>query len=284
MNTEARIAAWRAGLPARLDAAATAWSVTLGDVLSEAPTRRVIAARGPRGEPLVLKCTLPGPPMHAEQLALAAFAGRGVPRMLAGDPAVGLLLLERAVPGLALRHLARHDDDAATRAASLLIATLPMPAPAAGIFVKVTDWRRTLATAQGRLPPTVLDRAAGLLLDLTAAGTERLLLHGDLHHDNIVSRGNGWCAIDPKGLIGERAVEAAPLLRRHADPAVPAQPRRRAALIAETTGLDRARIAGWGYVGAVVTAAHIAARGQDAAHMLAVAEALMPLTSPRGSG
>jgi len=282
VSTSAQIAAWQAGLPARLCAAAAAWSLTLGDPLSEAPTRRVMAARGPRGEPLVLKCALPGPPMEAECRALAAFAGRGVPRLLAHDLAGGLLLMERALPGMVLQRLARRDDDAATRAASLLIAALPVPAPPAGPFVAVASWRSTLHDAQGRLPALPLDRAAGLLADLAAAGAEeQLLLHGDLHHDNILSRGEGWCAIDPKGLIGERAVEAAPLLRRHAEPP---QPRRRAAVVAEMTGLDRGRIAAWGYAGAVVAAARSAARGTDPARMLTIAEALLPLLSPRGTG
>lgn len=282
MSEAARIAAWRAGLPARL-AAAAAWSLTLEEVLSDAPTRQVLAARGPRGEALVLKCVLPGRSAEAERLSLAAFAGRGVPRVLAADPAEGLLLLERVAPGIVLRHLTQHDDDAATRAAGLLIATLPVPAPAAGPFLTVTGWLGALRAAEGRLPAAALDRASGLLTDLTAGAAERLLLHGDLHHDNILRRGEGWCAIDPKGLIGERAAEAAPLLRRHADPAVPEQPRRRAAIVAETTGLDLGRIAAWGYAGAVVTAAQIVVRGTHPARKLAVAEALPPLISPRGS-
>ncbi|WP_341788905.1 MULTISPECIES: aminoglycoside phosphotransferase family protein [unclassified Rickettsia] len=28
------------------------------------------------------------------------------------------------------------------------------------------------------------------------------LLHGDLHHDNILQNGKQWVAIDPKGVIG----------------------------------------------------------------------------------
>ncbi len=34
-------------------------------------------------------------------------------------------------------------------------------------------------------------------------------LHGDLHHDNILSSQRGWCAIDPKGLWGDPAYEVA---------------------------------------------------------------------------
>jgi streptomycin 6-kinase len=29
-----------------------------------------------------------------------------------------------------------------------------------------------------------------------------VLLHGDLHQDNILSQGDDWLVIDPKGVIG----------------------------------------------------------------------------------
>ncbi|MCA9796461.1 MAG: 3'-kinase, partial [Candidatus Eremiobacteraeota bacterium] len=36
------------------------------------------------------------------------------------------------------------------------------------------------------------------------------LLHGDLHHDNILHHpGRGWLAIDPKGVVGEPAFDLA---------------------------------------------------------------------------
>ena len=30
-----------------------------------------------------------------------------------------------------------------------------------------------------------------------------MLLHGDLHHDNVLRHEDGWLAIDPKGFIGD---------------------------------------------------------------------------------
>lgn len=36
-----------------------------------------------------------------------------------------------------------------------------------------------------------------------------IFLHGDLHQDNILKQGNGWLAIDPKGVIGEAEFEIA---------------------------------------------------------------------------
>ena len=38
---------------------------------------------------------------------------------------------------------------------------------------------------------------------------KEILLHGDLHQDNLLKNGNTWLTIDPKGIIGELAFEVA---------------------------------------------------------------------------
>lgn len=45
---------------------------------------------------------------------------------------------------------------------------------------------------------------------LLASQTNIRPLHGDLHHDNIISGGpRGWLAIDPQGLVGDPAYDVA---------------------------------------------------------------------------
>lgn len=39
------------------------------------------------------------------------------------------------------------------------------------------------------------------------------LLHGDLHHDNVLKGERGWCVIDPKGVVGDPAYELANAFR-----------------------------------------------------------------------
>lgn len=63
------------------------------------------------------------------------------------------------------------------------------------------------------------NRAAGLTTPYVEAAkiAERLLaaphairpLHGDLHHENILQGERGWLAIDPKGVLGDPAFDAA---------------------------------------------------------------------------
>lgn len=56
----------------------------------------------------------------------------------------------------------------------------------------------------------VLRLAAHIADALLANQTDIRPLHGDLHHDNIISGGaRGWLAIDPQGLLGDPAYDVA---------------------------------------------------------------------------
>ncbi len=75
-----------------------------------------------------------------------------------------------------------------------------------------------------------------------------MLLHGDLHHENILAAAREpWLAIDPKGIVGELTYEVGALLRNRLD-AAPDLRRlqvRRIDQLSEALGLDRQRLLGW---------------------------------------
>jgi streptomycin 6-kinase len=79
------------------------------------------------------------------------------------------------------------------------------------------------------------------------------VLHGDLHHDNVLDFGaRGWLAIDPKRLVGERGFDFANIFTNPdlADPTRPvaAEPgrfARRLAVVADATGMERERLLRW---------------------------------------
>ena len=58
-----------------------------------------------------------------------------------------------------------------------------------------------------------LGKAARLARDLLADPVPSVALHGDLHHDNVLSSPRGWLAIDPKGVRGDPAYEPANAFR-----------------------------------------------------------------------
>lgn len=67
-----------------------------------------------------------------------------------------------------------------------------------------------LNQAKGEPIDSVFRSASRVASHLLDSESEPVLLHGDLHHENILySEENGWLAIDPKGLIGERTYDFA---------------------------------------------------------------------------
>jgi streptomycin 6-kinase len=94
---------------------------------------------------------------------------------------------------------------------------------------------------------------------MLASEGRQFLLHGDLHHDNVVrDQRDGWLVIDPKGVVGQSAFETAAALRNPVDffpfPLDPKIMERRVAIFAERLAVDRSRILGW-YVGQSVLSA-----------------------------
>jgi streptomycin 6-kinase len=211
------------------------------------------------GREVVLKVGVPRQELNTEIAALQLYAGRGSVRLLDADPALGALLLERIQPGEMLSGLAERDDEAATRIAAEVMAQLWRPVPAEHSFPNVADWAADLADLRphfdggtGPFPPHLVDLAEQLFADLLPSQAAPVVLHGDLHHYNILSGSQGsWLAIDPKGIVGEPAYETGALLRNPSPqvfgwPNVAQLYARRVAVLAEVLGLERQRIAAWG--------------------------------------
>ena len=218
--------------------------------------------------------------------ALLHFQGQGSVRVFERGPG-GALLLERARPGHALTKLVIEGaDDQATVVLCALVRELHRREPPDGGFPAVEDWGRGFERyrrmGDKTIPVALLDRASGLFADLAASQADRRLLHGDLHHDNIlfdVSR--GWLAIDPKGVLGEPAYEIGAALRNPTeDPTWFARTSivdRRVRIVSDCLGLDRRRILAWAYSQAILSGVWSLEDQLDAKRGLATAEAILPL-------
>jgi len=58
------------------------------------------------------------------------------------------------------------------------------------------------------------EKVRELAKKLVATQTQEVLLHGDLHHENVLSRSNGdFVCFDPKGMIGDPAYELGTTLK-----------------------------------------------------------------------
>lgn len=221
------------------------------------------------GTPAVLKIGWPDGEAVDQIPALRHYAGHGMVRLLEADASGGALLLERLAPGTTL--VGMEDDERATAiAAELMCAIWQGPGgapPPDHPFPTIADWingmqrmRAHFGGGTGPFPRLIVEEAEALFADLLASQATPVLLHGDLHHDNILSAERApWLAIDPKGIIGEPAYEVGSLLRNPL-PQLLERPNpgqvmaRRVDQLAERLGFERSRVRGWGLAQAVLSA------------------------------
>ena len=211
----------------------------------------------------VLKVLKPGSDEALGPVMLAHYQGRSAVRVLGHEQ--NAVLLERALPGTELTEtvLAGRDDEAA-RILCGVMADLHQDDPPPGPWPTVEDWGRAFPRYRAgaphpEVPADLLDRAEAEFMDLCASQGRRFLLHGDLHHENVLDGGDrGWLVIDPKGVIGELAYETGAGLRNpggaedlYNDPRHIAH---RVRIVAETLGLPEQRILRWSFAQAVLSA------------------------------
>lgn len=255
---------WLERLPALVSACAERWSLTPGPPFDDVGYSYVAPCVRDTGEQVALKIAFPNRELTTEIAALRLFDGRGAVRLLESDEESGAMLLERPQPGRPLTDIA--DDEQATAIAAAVMRRLWRPAPEEHPFPTVEEWnegfgklRRQFDGATGPLPPAMVEEAERLSAELIGSATEHALLHGDLHHGNILSaRREPWLAIDPKGRVGDPAYDTSTLFY-NALPEVLDDAElgrfltRRVEVLAWALGIDRARILGWGVAQAVLS-------------------------------
>jgi streptomycin 6-kinase len=255
---------WLKRLPAILQELAARWQITLQAPFSLSYNYAAPAIRAD-GAPVVLKIGVPNPELYSEIEALRLYNGRFICHLLACDLDRGALLLEHIQPGQPLWTLA--DDEAETAVAGQLMQQLWLPLPdenavipnlaqrTAGLL-KLSDY---FEDGFGPFPRRLVETAVALRQELLAENIPPMLLHGDFHHDNILSaQRQPWLALDPKGVRGDPAYEVGSYLYNPIgfcqQPNLAQLVARRLDQFADILGIDRQRLIGWGIVQAVLSA------------------------------
>jgi len=254
--------AWLSELPRLVAGCVGDWRLTVETPIQHTGVSWVAYAELPDGTPAVLKLGFPDEESEHEANALELWAGRGAVRLYAYDGARHGMLLERCVPGAQLWKVPH--DDAANHIAASVLRRLWRPASAAAPFRSLADlaerWADELPVRYGRhgrpFPRRLLDEAISWCAELGGSQAELVVCHQDFHGGNVLGEGDGWLAIDPKPLLGERAFDLASLLRDRRDqllsgPTPTRAMRRRLDLLSSELGVERERARGWGIVHAL---------------------------------
>jgi streptomycin 6-kinase len=255
--------AWLQSLPELLRECENRWNIALGPPF-ELSFNYVAPAVDAAGNSVVLKAGVPSPELNSEIQALRLYDGDGAVRLLDFDTEKGVLLMERLIPGRSLESFSNAtNDEEATRIAARVMRRLWRPLPADHSFATVDQWasglkklRQRFAGETGPFPKRLVEMAERLFDELLSSSSSRVLLHGDLHHLNVLKSRDGWKAIDPKGVAGEPSYEISafmlnPISRHSNDSQIQ---RRRLEVLTEELGLDSQRMLGYAIAQSVLSA------------------------------
>jgi len=210
---------WLQRLPDRVAACVNRWGLTLEPPYEQSYVSIVFPAVLQDGSHAVLKIQYPHMESEYEAEALRCWNGDGAVRLLDHAPEHHALLLERCEPG---DHLSLIHVDEALEVFAQLLPRLWISAgqPFRTLYDEAAGWLKDLPLSWERtgrpFEAALLEAAFEALEQLRSTQGEQVLLHQDLHGDNILrAQRMPWLAIDPKPLAGEKELSLAPIIRGH---------------------------------------------------------------------
>lgn len=214
---------WLEQLPAHLNLLSQQWNFHFIKPLDDLSYNFVaLVELNTNGEIVILKTAPTTGSLIPEARWLQCFH-RATPRVFNLDEVQNAFIMERLTPGETLKSLVKLGDEAATRILCEAILALhsedPKPlttavalSSASFSYKHITELSESLSFLKGHVPHKMISKAQTLFHDLSFDRKNDVLLHGDLHHDNILKSGTTWKVIDPHGYIGDPAAEGSPLM------------------------------------------------------------------------
>ena len=235
------------------------------------------------GAPALLKVYKPGADELSGAAVLRHWGNRAAQVFEADD---GAVLMERAMPGTPLTEFVSDDDRATNIWCDTVQALHVKPAPEG--WPDLLRCGRKLNNPwpqQDGLTRDVFERGKAEYFGLCATqAPERFLLHGDLHHANMLKDDKrGWLVVDPKGYAGEIAFETAAFLhnptRKYWQASVL---ERRIAILARRLALDAERVLRWSFAYGVLSAIWSIEDGHDPVRGIESAKAALEVLGRAG--
>ena len=268
---------WLDALPRRTGDLLVEWELRADGPPWHGYCSLVLPVRTAAGRAGALKVSFDGDEESAlEHLALTVWAGGPGVELLRADPRRRAMLLERVGPD----DLTEAWDVEACEVVADLYGRLHVPAgPQFALLSDVVSrWETQLAALPrtAPLPRRMVDHARSLARSFAAdAATDGRLVHFDLHYANVLGRGSGWVAIDPKPLSGDPHCELSPMLLNRVDELagdVRAGLRRRFETLVDVALLDEDRARDWVILRVMANAGWTIAAAAEAGRALDEAE------------
>lgn len=258
---------WLSGLPDAIERLKPLWGLSELKPFPKLSYNYVL--EGVRGNiPIILKLSPDIDLMDKETKTLEAFKGFGAVSVLGSKD--GILLLERIVPGDQLKN-SLPKKKRIEIACNVIKRLHQAPIPSKTEFPSIEEWLETLEE-EWDLPKEPLNRARKLKTKLLKkASNKKVLLHGDLHQENILFNGSSWTVIDPKGVIGDPIHEIWACIE---------DPGHDLKYLANYFGYSLQDVVEWYYVHLILASCWQAEDSLDASRFLILAQSVLPMIEP----
>ncbi len=240
---------WLKALPERLNHLAKRYGLSALSAVDNLSYNYV--AKAIRGEQaVVLKLGLNERAIENEVRCLQAFPQGSVAEVLEYEPS--MILMRCLQPGRTLKTLYTEHEAEASKQFCELLARLQKNQSLLPAVKHLRELLKSLETPHD-IPAPVVQKARALGKALLESCPNECLLHGDLHHENILLDGRDWKAIDPQGFIGDPVFDVCayvlnpfPILIQH--PKAKALIDARICDISKRLSMPLSRIRDWVYV------------------------------------
>lgn len=249
---------WLAQLPKIVDTLMCTWNLKELRPVKNLSYNYVLKGFTTTNNSIVVKICINERMWKNETTTLEYFNGNGCVQLLAKDASHKAMLLEAAEPGRSLKTFFPKKDAAATVIAANIIKKLhTQTVTKPSSLPTLEQWVQALYNPQltQTLPQNHVTTAQKIASELLATQTQKIILHADLHHENILTAmRQPWLAIDPHGVVGEAAYEPGSFIR---NPMTSELNKKiiayRLDAFADMLNIERARISSWAYVQSILS-------------------------------
>lgn len=276
---------WLNKLPSLVDEAVARWGLTELQTYTLS-YNFVASAKTAIGTPVVLKIGAPDPEFQTEINALTLFNGKGCAQIIDLHPNRSMFLEEQIVPGTQLKRLT--NDRRRTELACDVFKQIEhdVPFDAEKQFILLTDWFAGIERKKASfgsdmtssIPFGFQQKLHDILPTLFQTSSKIRVIHGDLHHYNILQTRDSWIAIDPKGVLGPAEYECGPFLRNPGPNLINYKDGRkiaqdRVSIMSERLGYEKRVIRDWVFCHCVLSAWwDVLPNGSGAEYSVAIAD------------
>lgn len=254
---------WINDLPSRLTQLSEKWNFRFLSIMPDLTYNFVgLVEMIPTGTCAIIKMGLKHENIATEVQWLQCF-NKSVPKIYWHDDKCHAFLMGCLEPGNSLKTLVKAgQDDSATRILCHTIKDLQSHQQNNPNFPHISRLAGSFSLLKNHLDGKILSKAESLFHGLVSDRIQDVLLHGDLHHDNVLSSGTTWKVIDPHGYVGDPVFEVGAMIYNPCDyfpkeKSISQTVERRLKILAEELSFDAKRIKAWAYCRALLSIAWI---------------------------